>query len=275
MGMNTKIEWAHSTLNLWYGCTQISPACDHCYAMCQVHRLKLGVVWNSPPVKAKKDRLAELRAWHRGGARFFGKVGERRRVFVNSMSDFFDKLAPQAWRDEAFTAFEECTGVDILLVTKRPQNVLKMIPAHWRDMGWPPHVWLIITAENETEAERRGKFAKQIFQETNVQTIGASVEPMLDEIRPNYFDWANWLIVGGESGRKARWIHPDWVIPLRDYSEDRGIPFHFKQWGQFLPVLVEDIHRTGYEFRPVGKKQAGRRLHGQTHDGFPKTRFAA
>lgn len=275
MGMTTKIEWAHSTINLFYGCTKISPACDNCYAAAQVHRLKLGVVWNKPPVKAKKDRLAELRTLNRGGKRFAAKHGERRRIFVNSMSDFFDNQAPQAWRDEAFAAFEECTDVDILLVTKRPQNVLKMIPQSWLGDGWPPHVWLIVTAENQEENDRRRLAVRAIKFKCKIQTVGASIEPMLEYIDPLKLDWANWIIVGGESGKKARPMHPDWVSAIRDYCIEFGVPFHFKQWGQFMPVHVDDVHRHGYEFKPVGKKESGRRLHGETHDGFPVTRFAA
>jgi len=240
MGTKSKIEWTHSTLNFWYGCTQVSPACDHCYAMCQVHRLKLGVVWNSPPVKAPRDRIEQLRGMNAGGKRFLSKHGERRRIFINSMSDFFDNQAPQLWRDEAFLAFDECTDVDILLVTKRPQNVLRMAPLHWRKGGWPPHVWLIVTAENRQEAERRGKSVKEIRERTGVRVVGASIEPMLERIPDSYLLWANWWIVGGESGGpKARNMDLEWARDLMHGRRLRGARFFFKQTTNKGPIPAD------------------------------------
>lgn len=230
MADNSKIEWCHSTLNIWYGCTRLSPACDHCYAASQVHRLKLGVVWDKPPVKAPRDRLAQLRALNKGGKRFAAKHGERRRIFINSMSDFFDNQAPDEWRTEAFEAFDECTDVDILLVTKRPQNILRMIPLHWRQGGWPPHVWLIVTAENKAEAERRGKVVREVRKRCDIQTVGASIEPMLEQIPYYYLTWANWWIVGGESGGpKARLMSPDWPRDLLHYARVSRARFFMKQ----------------------------------------------
>jgi protein gp37 len=240
MGDTTKIEWAHSTLNFWYGCTQLSPACDHCYAMRTVHRLNLGVVWNAAPVKALKDRIAQLRVLNAGGKRFLAGHGERRRIFINSMSDFFDKLAPQEWRDDAFEAFDDCTDVDILLVTKRPQNVLKMIPLHWRKGGWPPHVWLIVTAENKVEAERRGKVVREIRERTKVRTVGASVEPMLEKMGGEYLMWADWWIIGGESGGpKARHMDLDWPRRLRARARLEGKRFFFKQTTNKGPIPAD------------------------------------
>ena len=232
MGDTTKIEWAHSTLNLWYGCTQISPACDHCYAMRTVHRLKLGVVWNRPPVKSPKDRFAQLRAWQRGASRFIDKHEERRRVFINSMSDFFDNQAPQEWRDEAYPEFEHATDVDILLVTKRPQNVMKMVPKHWtKPGGWPPHVWLIYTAENDEEAHRRGRWITAMkLDGWRPPVVGVSIEPMIERINPVMVRDADWLIVGGESGGpKARPFNPDWARELKQFARLNGQYFFFKQ----------------------------------------------
>jgi protein gp37 len=84
-----------------------------------------------------------------------------------------------------------------------------------------------------------------------------------------YYSPIDWVIAGGESGPSARPMHPDWLIRLRDQCEAAGVPFHFKQWGEYLPIHAEGVVSTGYAFRKVGKKAAGRRLHGQEHDGFP------
>ena len=244
MSDKTKIEWAHSTLNLWYGCTQISPACDHCYAMRTVHRLKLGVVWNGPPVKAIKERLAKIVAWHKGAARFVKRHGERRRVFINSMSDFFDKLAPQEWRDEAFLFFEEATGVDILLVTKRPQNIHKMVPKRWMEGGWPPHIWLIVTAENEEEAERRGATVFPLREKAAIKVVGASIEPMLEHINHGLLLWADWLIIGGESGGKfAREFKEIWARGLLALTRNTGQRFFFKQTRNKGPIAPDLLVR--------------------------------
>lgn len=81
----------------------------------------------------------------------------------------------------------------------------------------------------------------------------------------------DWVIVGGESGPRARPMHPDWLISIRDQCAGAGVPFFFKQWGEFLPVWVDGLQQCGYEFRKVGKKNAGRRLHGQLYDGVPAT----
>lgn len=240
MGDITKIEWAHSSVNLWVGCTEISDACRNCYAKRMAPRLGMGVVWNSPPVKAQTDKIAELRRMNRGAARFLAKHGERRRIFINSMSDFFDNQAPQLWREEAFMAFDECADVDILLVTKRPQNILRMIPLHWRLGGWPPHVWLIVTAENKEEAARRCKSVRDVIARTGVRTVGASIEPMLERIPPEYLAWANWWIVGGESGgAKSREMDLAWPRELMHFAAQYGARFFFKQTTNKGPIPAD------------------------------------
>lgn len=84
-----------------------------------------------------------------------------------------------------------------------------------------------------------------------------------------YYKPLDWVIAGGESGPGARPMHPDWVISLRDQCEAARVPFLFKQWGEFLPVHVETVTHTGIEFRKIGKKAAGRRLHGIEHNEVP------
>jgi protein gp37 len=274
MSDNTKIEWAHDTLNLWYGCTQVSPACDHCYAMRTVHRLQLGVKWNAPPVRTPSDWRAKLSKYQRSAPGFLKRRGERRRVFINSMSDFFDNQAPQAWRDEAIAAFLDAPDVDILLVTKRPQNIRKMVPGGWlEEGGWPEHIWLLITAENQVELNRR---AFEVMKIDTIPTWGLSSEPLLERIdltnvKPDITTSVNiltgeaehllgdrgklkhpakWIIVGYESGgSKARHGDLGWAYTLLDQCAVADTAFFFKQTRNKGPIpddlMVREFPRHG------------------------------
>lgn len=99
--------------------------------------------------------------------------------------------------------------------------------------------------------------------------LGEDEQPSPGFGEKGYYSPIDWVIAGGESGPGARPMHPDWLIGLRDQCEAAGGPFHFKQWGEYMPVHAEGVLTTGYAFRKVGKKAAGRRLHGQEHNGFP------
>lgn len=159
--------------------------------------------------------------------------------------------------------------------------------------AWPlPNVWKGVSVEDQKRANER----VPDLLATPAAIRWLSCEPLLGpvdltRIQPALFDAAanaltgmwkwtggpmrkesemlDWIVVGGESGPRARPMHPDWLISLRDQCEAAGTAFFFKQWGDILPVWVDDIHRSGYEFRKVGKKNAGRRLHGELHDGMP------
>jgi protein gp37 len=177
----TKIEWADSTLNLWFGCTKVSPACDHCYAESWAKRSGL-VGWgpHAPRVQAKHWReqlaaisrlaLAARRPWF---------------VFVNSLSDFFDNAAEDAWRAEAFTAFREHPSVTFLLVTKRIGNAEAMIAAAG---GLPPNCALLITVIDQPEADRDIPKLLQLKASLSPAFVGVSVEPLLEAV-----DLAPWL----------------------------------------------------------------------------------
>lgn len=160
--------------------------------------------------------------------------------------------------------------------------------------AWPlPNVWKGVSVEDQKRANER----VPDLLATPAAIRWLSCEPLLGpvdltRIQPALFDatahaltgmwkWTggpikkesealDWIVVGGESGPGARPMHPDWLISLRDQCEAAGTAFFFKQWGEILPVWVDDINRSGYEFRKVGKRKAGRRLHGQLHEAMPK-----
>lgn len=266
MGDKTKIGWADSTLNLWIGCTQVSPACDRCYAMKLAVRLK--IPWNAPPKRTVSKTWTKIESYQRTNLQFAKKHGRRRRVFVNSLSDFFDNQAALAWVHEACERMAAAPDVIWMLVTKRPQNVAKRVPKSWlKPGGWPENVWLLVTAENQEEANRRIPILLSI---PGVRVRGASIEPLLGpvdltkiEIQPARhpergqppvtFDalkgWMggadpngrtrlNWVIIGGESGRDVdvRVMHPEWAREIIGDCRRERVAVFFKQWGEYAPL---------------------------------------
>ncbi len=200
----------------------------------------------------------------------------RRRVFCSSLADVFDNEVPQEWRDAMFAEMEACTNLDFLVLTKRIGNVRKMVPARWLESGsWPSHIRMGATIVNQAEADR------------DIQKLLAldcpnflSMEPLLEAVslrwlpawphnppgtqaqhpsgRTDHLDGLrriDWVIVGGESGPGARLMHPDWVTSLRDQCAAAGVPFLFKQWGEWRPIcqMEEADHDALYKPNVVAK----------------------
>lgn len=245
----------------------------------------------------------------------------RRRVFCASLADVFDNEVPDEWRVDLFKLIAATPNLDWLLVTKRIGNVARML-GDWQTVPLLPNIWLGITVVNQAEADR--DVPKLLRVPAAVRFL--SVEPMLGAIdlrdglavepdrgggwRPKtkFGEWPaiNWVICGGESGPKARPMHPDWARDLRNQCAAAGVPFLFKQWGEWSELhgdrptrafeVDSDLGETlaskcdGFislagEFvrsmddattddpyrgmQRLGKKVAGRVLDGRTHDGFP------
>ena len=287
MGANTKIEWAHHTFNPWLGCTKVSPACDHCYAEGWAKRAGHPDLWAGNRRRTSEANWRQPIKWNDAA----GKLGLRPRVFCASLADVFDNQVPAEWRRDLFDMIYETPNLDWLLLTKRPQNIAKMLPGAIGEVElWPwPNVWLGTTVENQAEAERRipsllkAPAAKHFL----------SCEPLLGPVNLAPFGHVgnnrivsaiDWVICGGESGPGARPMHPDWARSLRDQCAEAGIAFHFKQWGAFLPgahskhwttvandgkLLVNDPRLHVERVTRVGKARAGRLLDGIEHNGFP------
>jgi protein gp37 len=229
MGDTTGIDWCDSTINLWIGCTKVSPACDNCYA--EKLGRRFGVEWGGALKPTTEASWGKIEIYQRAAPKFRKEHRRDRRVFINSLSDFFDNQAEQAWRDDACRRMEAAPDVVFILVTKRPQNVARFIPKHWLDAGgWPANVWLLVTAENQTEYDRR---VAHLLALRGPRQRGISMEPMLENIDPGYSlsrspheraQWAarytrkvvqpgdvgalTWVIIGGESGHGARPMPP-------------------------------------------------------------------
>lgn len=303
MAEETGIEWCDSTHNFWIGCTKVSPGCDHCYAEVSTPSRTQAVIWGpgQPRHRTGLANWAKPMAWERSHLSFEMEHGRRRRVFAQSLSDTFDNEVPDAWRADAFALIEATPHLDWLLLTKRIGNVRKMVPAAWLD-AWPNHVRLGISVVNQEEADR--EIAKLI-------ALGCpnflSMEPLLGPVESNWLQFMDWVIVGGESGTKARPMHPQWARDIRDQCQAAGVPMLFKQWGEWgdpdsiertgiAPERVFELHRddggaprhewpgpmvNGVELRAlrpemlrVGKKASGRLLDGVEHNGYPEVRDA-
>jgi protein gp37 len=236
---NSKIEWTDHTFNPWIGCQHMSPGCDHCYAETQnAFRKWNGGTWgpHAPRKRTSEENWKNPFKWNTEARAFKREHGRRPRVFCASLADVFDNQAPSEWRKDLFALIRECRRLDWLMLTKRPQNILKMLPADWGD-GYR-NVWLGVTAENQTFFDQRWR----ILQRVPAGTKFISYEPALGPLRlPKEAPFPDWLISGGESGGGARPLDPQWVRDIIADCRRRGVtPFH-KQWGTYSsnPLVVE------------------------------------
>lgn len=269
MAEKTEIAWTDSTANLWWGCTEVHAGCDHCYAR-EFSRNRTGKdVWKDQPRALTKGVWRDLAKWQREAPAFRAEHGRTRRVFVGSMMDIFEKPMPAVtWSGEPAGTTEAarqrffnevvpaCPDLTFLLLTKRPGNVAKYVPASWLEPGgWPPYVWVGTSVVDQGTAET---LIPQLLRLPG--PLFLSMEPLLgpvdltvhleamklaclssafsvDVLRPAPVSpGILWIIVGGESGTDARPMHPDWARGLRDQAARAGLAFLFKQWGEWLPA---------------------------------------
>ncbi len=282
MGTDSEISWCHDTINPWIGCAAVSPACKHCYAESYANRFSVAE-WG--PNGTRKLRVEKAIAELHSAARRAQRTGEPRRVFVASLSDFFenraDLIEPRKRFWEALHAVagdapvrlaDGRRAVAVLLLTKRPD-----IMAAWADeRGWPEGCWAGTTVEDQQRADERVPALLRV--PAAVRFL--SCEPLLGPVRLDFREPPiAWVIAGGESGAKARPSHPDWFRSLRDRCSEARVSFHFKQWGEFAPedrpdVLAQYAQDSGGTtagmVRRVGKAAAGRLLDGAIHDAVPQ-----
>lgn len=272
MGVATEIAWTDHTFNPWWGCVNVSPGCDNCYAEAFAKRTG-HAVWG-------KD----------SGRRFFGDkhwaepLKWKGRVFCASMADVFEmnQVLGES-RHRLFNLIEATPLLTWQLLTKRPENVARLAPKSWL-RNWPEHVWLGTTVEDQTRANLR---VPRLLSVPGVKVRFLSCEPLLssvdlspwlgiewmDALRvpgdPESFrgegGWGaemfatlagerpgiGWLICGGESGPKHRPLDLDWARDLRDQCAAAEVPFFFKQVGGRTP------------------KAGGNELDGWTYQEFP------
>lgn len=327
MAENSKIEWCDHSVNWWWGCVEVGPGCDNCYARELSKRWGFDVWGTDKPRREMPNAFKEIAKFQRKAK----AEGKKRTVFINSMSDLAELLPvthPSArFMYEARSKFmqetvHECPDLIFIWLTKRIGNVPKIVPSEWMQGDWPASVWLVPSIVNQKEADR--DIPKLL--EIPAKVRGLSMEPLLGPVdllqvggddfghgsvhsltgQPWEFlgpdeggqaMWGlgdpsdsriNWVVVGGESGPKARPMHPQWARALRDSCYAFDVPFFFKQHGQYLhdsqypdmvaPCDPDDwmhmptaVGFSGHrEFKRVGKHKAGRLLDGREWNEFPE-----
>lgn len=229
MSDRTAIEWTGATWNPTTGCDQVSPGCDHCYALTLAKRLKAmgnpryqkdGRPRSSGPgfgLTLHWDKLKEPLRWRR--PRF---------VFVNSMSDLFHADVPKRFIGAALGTMAEARQHTFQILTKRPGRMVKVLQELQPDPL--PNVWFGTSIESDRYVKRADLLA-----EAPAAIRFLSLEPLLGPLPSLELTGIDWVIVGGESGPRHRPIDPAWVRDLRNRCLAEGIPFFFKQWGGRTP----------------------------------------
>ena len=224
---NSRISWTTHTFNPWWGCVKVSPACDRCYAERDAKRWAFKVWGKKAERRFFGDKhWNEPRKWDRQAA----ALGIRPRVFCASMADVFeDREDLKLHRMRLWELIRETPNLDWLLLTKRPENVLGMVPEVWARYGFPRHAWIGTTAEDDKWWARRVPALLQI--PASVRFV--SVEPMLGPITESLIG-VDWVLVGGESGPGARLMEKEWATDLLARCREVGVAYHFKQKGDAL-----------------------------------------
>ena len=281
MAENSKIEWTDHTFNPWFGCTNVSTGCDNCYAErlmdTRMHKVKWGV--GQPRVRTSQDNWDKPVRWNKRAA----AEGVRRKVFCASLADVFDNEAPDEWRDDLFALITATPNLDWLLLTKRIGNAGPMMyRARYAQSRPLPNVWLGATVVNQEEANR--DIPKLLATPAAVRFL--SIEPVLGAIdltniriplRGESYTEGNvlvhkdglnlgsarpeidWVIVGGESGPKARDTEVDHIRSIVKQCKAADVPVFVKQMGDRLvwndpePDRTEPPHFMRFDY---GKKGA-------------------
>jgi len=308
MADNSKIEWTEASWNPVTGCVEVSPGCDNCYAKTFAER------WRGIPghhfeqgfdVTLRPERLGQPMRWTRP-----------RRIFVNSMSDLFHDAIPDEFIARVFAVMAATPRHTYQLLTKRHARMRSLLNnPEWRSdvfpresvldlhgpsrplPTWPlSNVWLGVSVEDQKWADIR----IPALLDTPAAIRWLSMEPLLGPVDLRDCagvdaleqDWVggdsggsgaphpfvDWVVVGGESGRGARPMEPSWARSLRDQCTKAGVPFFFKQWGQwapdgdapYAPGTVPDMHSMIW---CSSKKLAGRELDGRMWDEYPDARL--
>ncbi len=228
------IEWTESTWNPVTGCTKISPGCRHCYAERMARRLRAmghpNYADGFRPTTHEHVLEMPLR-WKRPQV-----------IFVNSMSDLFHQEVPMEFIAKAFKVMAEASHHRFQVLTKRSRRLRELAP----ELPWPSNVWMGVSVEDDEHVYRIDHLKR-----TDASIKFVSFEPLLGPIPDLDLEGIDWVIVGGESGPRARPMDPAWARGIRDQCLAANVPFFFKQWGG------------------VNKKRNGRLLDGRTWDQMP------
>lgn len=228
MAENTKVEWADHTFNGWIGCTRVSPACDHCYAAEMMDTRYGRAKWGpgeTRVITSDENWKMPLR-WNRAAA----KAGIPQTVFCLSLGDIWDKEVDLGTRRRLIALMRETPMLIWLLLSKRIGNAVELSAGYL-----PPNVALGSTMVNQHEWDRDAPRLAAAARRLSPLFTFASVEPMLEKITPDGY-CPDWVICGGESGRGARHMEPEWAAHLRVQVQARKKAFFMKQMTHKAPI---------------------------------------
>ena len=231
MAEKTEISWTDSTFNPWIGCQKVSAGCDNCYAETLMDKRYHKVQWG-PHGERKRTSAANWHQpirWNKNAIDFQAAHGHRQRVFCASLADVFDNQAHESWRSDLFVLIKNTPQLDWLLLTKRPENIAKMV--RFEDPDMPTNIWLGTTCEDQPAYDRRWPILSRI--PCSVKFI--SYEPAIGPLKVTGL-YPSWIICGGESGHGYRDMPLQWARDLRDQCARLGIPFFFKQTAGKKPI---------------------------------------
>lgn len=234
MGLKSAIEWTESTWNPVTGCTKVSPGCKYCYAERMAERLQaMGQenYRNGFDLTLQPHMLELPLQWKKP-----------QMIFVNSMSDLFHRDVPLDYIQCVFDVMRRAHWHRFQVLTKRAGRLAKLSSK----VAWAPNIWMGVSVESDKYRSRIDE-----LRSTGALTKFLSLEPLLGPLHDLDLHDIDWVIVGGESGPKARPMDAAWATDLRDQCKRAKVPFFFKQWGG------------------SNKKQAGRVLEGRTWDQMP------
>ena len=231
----SSIEWTEMTWNPTTGCTKVSAGCKFCYAEVMTRRLQaMGIEKYKDgfkKVKVHEDSLNIPYSWKRS-----------KTVFVNSMSDLFHPDVPFEFIEKVFAVMNDTPQHTYQVLTKRAERLYEL---HHK-LNWTKNIWMGVSVEDKRVTDRI-----DFLRETNANTKFLSCEPLIGPLQNMNLKDIDWVIVGGESGRKARPMSEQWVWDIKMQCQEQEVAFFFKQWGG------------------VNKKKAGRELAGMTYDDMP------
>lgn len=242
MADGSSIEWTDATWNPVTGCTKISPGCDNCYAERFSERFR--DVAGHPfeqgfDLTLRPERLQQPLTWRRP-----------RMIFVNSMSDLFHKDVPREFIDRVFETMETAHWHVFQALTKRSSLMSRYLKQRYADRSPPANVWLGVSVE---DGARKGRIEHLRSAPAAVRFL--SVEPLVGPVGSLDLQDIHWVIVGGESGPRARPVALEWVREVRDQCLSQQVPFFFKQWGGLRPKtggrVIEGREWNEFPSRPT------------------------
>ncbi len=238
-----KIEWTEQTWNPTAGCTKVSSGCKNCYAENMASRLQAmgvegyenGFTFNIVP-----SRLYAPLKRHKPTV-----------YFVNSMSDLFHEDMPIDYLDKVFEVIEQTPYHTYQILTKRATVMFE----YFSSRHIPKNIWLGVTVENKKEGVPR----IDILRKLHASVLFLSVEPLLEDLGQINLEHIDWVIVGGESGNKARPMDKEWVLHIQEQCNQADVAFFFKQWGTWGSDKVKR-----------NKKMNGKEIDGKICQQYPK-----